>query len=399
MRGGGKEPSKTKSHHHYCRQSSKDMAHFHNCCHCTSRRDAPFLNVVPAAQEPSIITDNRLIGHQGLFNHEVKSVDIERFLTEQRKLEKGGKQVQKKINATSHPPSTSHIPSPLSSNDLFAGDTDDVVPFEKKADLATKGHYDCKEKAKKILQSDSQGSDVTPGQRPQQQLDLSSGSYKSNFLCKPSSIEVVIMRSKKANSVMSEKDVSQLTPTCERENVKTMSKKVKGQMLSTLEHTPTNQELPVYQTQAHGLSPSPLQLSSSPTAGASGNFDIQYRRKYLDCVSKSVSAVAARLCCNLQFPLLRKRNLLSESREVLLKALQERHGPRLQENLLDMQRCLSFGTDRARTVQDQNQRPTLIDEDGHWSTGRHCTNIVIVLFSHASGVTPRLDLHTIKFGG
>ncbi|XP_042279242.1 uncharacterized protein si:dkey-250k15.4 [Thunnus maccoyii] len=373
MRGGGKEASKTKSHQHYCRQSSKDMAHFHNCCHsschCPSRSDAPFLNVVPAAQEPSIITDSRLIGHHGLFNHEVKSIDIERLLTEKRKLEKSGKQVQKKVDATSHPPATSHIPSPFSSNGLFGGDTDEVVPFEKKADLATKTHYDCQEKEKKILQSDSQGSDITPGQRPQQQLDLSSGSYKSDFLSKHSSLDVVIMKSNKANSVTSEKGrVSELTPTCERGNVKTLNKKVKGQTFSTLEHTPKNQEPPVHQTQAHGLSPSPLQVSSSPMAGASDNFDIQYRRKDLDCVSKSVSAVAARLCCNLQFPLLRKRNLLSESREVLLKALQERHGPRLQENLLEVQRCLSFDTECARTVQDKNQRPILIDEDGLWST-------------------------------
>ncbi|KAM7421168.1 hypothetical protein PAMA_015363 [Pampus argenteus] len=371
MRGGGKEASKTKSHHHYYCQSSKTMAHFNNCshssCHRHSRSDAPFLNVVPTAQEPSIITDSRLIGHQGLFNHEVKSIDIERLLTEQKKLEKGGKQVQKKVNATSHPPSTAHIPSPFSSTYLFGGNTDELVPFEKKADLTTKAHYDCQEKEKKILHSDSQGSNITPEQRPQQQLDLLCQSDKSNVLSKHSTLNVVMM-SKKANSVMSEKGrVSQLTPACESENEKPLNKKVKGQTLSTPEHTPKNQEAPVHQTQSHGLSPSPLQLSSSPTAGAIGNFDIQHRRKGLDCVSKSVSAVAARLCCSLQFPLLKKRHLLSESREVLLKALQERHGPRLQENL-KAQRFLSFGTDCTRAVQDQNQRPTLIDSDGLWST-------------------------------
>lgn len=367
VRGGGKEASKTKSHHHYCRrQSSKDMTHFHNCCqsscHCPPRRDALFPNVVPAAQEPSIITDSRLIGHHGLFNHEVKSIDIERLLSKQRKLEKSGNQVQEKNKATSHPSSTSHFPSPLSTDDLLGADADKVMPFERKAAPAMKTHNDCWGTEKKV----SQGSDVTPGQRPQQQLDLSSGSFKSIFSSKHSSLDVVIIKSRKTNPVVSEKGrESQLTPAVDRENVKTLNKKVKGHVISTLEHTPKNQESPVHQTRAHGLSPSPLQLSSSHTADI---FDIQHRRQDPDCVSESVSAVAAGLCDSLQFPLLRRRNLVAESRGVLLKALQERHGPQLQENLLEVQRCLSFGTDPSKEVQDQE--PTMIDEDELRPKGR-----------------------------
>ncbi|XP_074509269.1 proline-rich protein 19 [Sebastes fasciatus] len=347
MRGGGKEASKTISHHHHhCRhQSSKDMTHVQNCCHYPSRRDTPFPNVIPAAQEPSIITDSRLIGHHGLFNHEVKSIDIERLLSEQRKVEKSGQ--QDKNNGTSHPSSTSHIPSPLSTNDLLGADTDEVLPFETKA-----AHDDSRKKEKEI----SKGSDITPGQRPQQLLDLSSESFKSISSSRHRS-NVVIIKSK--NTVMSEKGrESQLTPTVVRKNVKTLNRKVKAHMISALEHTPTKQESPVHQTQAHGLSPSPIQLSSSHTADS---FDKRHRRQDPGCVSKSVSAVAAGLCGCLQFPLLRRRNLVAESREVLLKALRQRHGPRLQENLLEVRRCLSFGADPAKKVQDQ--KPTVIDPD------------------------------------
>ncbi|XP_029306866.1 proline-rich protein 19 [Cottoperca gobio] len=349
MRGGGKEASKYKSHHHHChRQSSKDMvAHFQNCCHCPSRRDSPFPNVIPAAQEPSIITDSRLIGHHGLFNHEVKSIDIERLLSEQRKLKKSGQRVQEKNNATSRPSSTSQIPSPSSTNDLVGADTDEVLPFEKKA-----ASDDYRKKEKQI----SQGSDITPGQRPLQQLALPSESFKSISSPKHSSLDVVIVMAKK--TVVSEKGrESQLTPNVVREKVKSLNRKVKGHMISAPENTPKNQESPVQQTQGRGLSPSPLQLSSSHTADSS---DIQPRTIDPDCVSKSVSAMAAGLCDCLQFPLLRRRNLVAESRKVLLKALQESHGSRLQGNLHEVQRCLSFGADPAKKVQDHE--PTMIDE-------------------------------------
>lgn len=367
MRGGGKEASKSKSHHHHCRcQTSKDMAHFHNCCHsgyhCPSKRDAPFPSAVPAAQEPSVITDSRLIGHQGLFNREVKSNDIERLLSKRRKLEKSGQQVQEKSNATSCPSSTSPVSSSFSTNDLLGAATDEVVPFEKKADPSTNAHNNCWEREKKI----SQGSDLTPGQRPQQQLDLSSGSVKSLSSSKHSSLDVVIIKSIKTNPVMSEKGgEAQLSPTVDRENVKTLKKKGKAHMISTLEHIPKTQESPVHQTHAHGFSSSPLQLSSSHTADS---FDIQHRGKDSDCVSKSVSAVAAGLCHCLHFPVLRRRSLVAESREVLLKALQERHGPQLQENLLEVQRCLRFGNDSPKEVQDQDQ--TRIDKDELLTTGR-----------------------------
>ncbi|KAA8591703.1 hypothetical protein FQN60_017077, partial [Etheostoma spectabile] len=341
MRGGKKEAS--TSHYHHCpRQINKDMAHFqnscHSSCHCPSRRDAPFPNIIPAAQEPSIITDSRLIGHHGLFNHEVKSIDIERLLSEQRKR---GTQLKEKNNTASHPSSTSNIPSPLSSNDLLGKDTDEVLPIEK-----TKAHDDCQKKI-------SQGSDVTAVQRPQQQPDLSPDSVKSVSSAKHSSLDV---KSKKTNPVVSEKGrESQRTPTVVRENVKTLNWKVQGNMISTLEHTPKNQESPIHQTQAHGLSPSPHQPSSSPAADSS---DIQNRRRDLDYVSKSVSTLAAGLCDCLHFPLLSRRDLVAESRDVLLKALWERHGSGLQENLMGVQRC--FDADPTKKVRDQE--PTVIDE-------------------------------------
>lgn len=322
MRGGGKEASKFKPHHHHCRcQTSTDIAHHHNYCHSSSCSRP---NVVPTSQEPSIITDSRLLGHQGLFNHEVKSIDIERLLSEQKK--------------DSYPPSTSHIPSPLSTNDLLCADTGEIMLFENKAGPAMKANEACLEKEKKF----SQGSDLTPGQRPQQQLNISSGSFKTINSSKP------------------------LAPTVNTEKVNALNMKVEGHMISTLVQTPKNCQSPAHQVRAHHVHQSPVQLSSSPTADS---FDIQHRRLDPDSVFKSVSAVAASLCDCLQFPLMRGRSLVAECREVLLKALQERHGPHLKENLLKVQRSLSFGGTPAKEVQDQE--PTMVDEDELLPTGRH----------------------------
>ncbi|XP_034410044.1 uncharacterized protein si:dkey-250k15.4 [Cyclopterus lumpus] len=349
MRAGGKEASKSKSHHHpHCHsQISKDMTYFQNCCPCATRTNALFPNVIPVAQEPSRITDSRLIGHHGLFNHEVKSIDIERLLSEQRKLGESRQQGREKNNSTLHPSSTSHVPSPFFTNDLLGAGTAEVLPFENNS------AHDCQKKEEKI----SQGSDITPGQRPQKPIDLSSEHFKSILSFKHSSCDVEIIKSKKTKPLMSEKvRESLLTPPVVKEHVKTLNRKAKGDMIATVEHTSKNQESPDHQTQAQGLSPSPVQLSSSHTVDS---FDTQQRSKDARCASKSVSVVAASLCDCLQFPLLRRRNLVAESREVLLKALRERHGPQLQENLLEVQRGLGFGFEPTKKV--QVQEPTMMD--------------------------------------
>ncbi|KAF3692124.1 hypothetical protein EXN66_Car007800 [Channa argus] len=358
--GGWREALRTESHQYSgWHQSSKDERHFHNCCHsscyCPSRRDPQFPNFIPVAQEPSIITDSRLIGHHGLFNHEVKSIDIERLLSKQRKQEKSGKQVQDKSHALSQRFSTSDSP-PFSRKDLMGAKTE-VVPFGKNADDATNAHDDYLKREKKM----SVGSDITPGQRPQQELDLSSGSNKSIFLSKHSSLDVVIYKSKKTNSIRSESGrESQLSQTSGRDNVKTLNKKLNTLVASnsSLEHTLKNQKPPIQQTQGRELSSSPPQLSSTPITES---FDMQQKRQNPSCVSKSVSTVAARLCDCLHFPFLKRRNLVTESREVLLRALWERHGPQLQENLKKVQQSHNFGNDLSKEV--QNEKPPMIDKD------------------------------------
>lgn len=328
MKGGGKEASRSKPHHHHrCHKISKDIAYIndHCCqsgCHCSSRHDAPLSNIVPAAQEPSIITDGRLIGHHGLFNHEVKSIDIERLLSKQWKMEKSGQQVHEN-NSASHPSSASHIPTPVFSNDLLGVE---AVTLEEEEPVAkANDEFQMKE------DKNSQESTVTLEQ--------------------------------KISPVMSKNGTeSQLTPSDGRENVMTQ-----------------NQESPVHRSQPQGVSKSPLELPSSGTAERSVS---KHPSKDPKSVSESVRAVAASLCDSLQLPVLRKRNLVAENREVLLKTLQERHGSRLQENLFRLQKYLSSDSDHTKEAQDQEL--TIVDEDElqftsrNWNTQQlwddYCTN-------------------------
>ncbi|KAM4600456.1 proline-rich protein 19 [Polymixia lowei] len=368
VRGSEGGVSKRKSHHHHHQQQhhhqrSQDKAHFHSycksSCHCPPRRDALFARMFPSAQEPSIITDSRLTGHHGLFNHEVKSIDIERLLSEQRKLEKLRQPGPQEENMAA-------LHSPCSSNDANTAITNDGVLIEKNADLVIcniKTQQVCQEKDHSACQSNSQGSDITPGQRPTHHLGCSSESDNAIFSPINSHSDVLTTKSKKAKPVLSETErESQLTSSGDKENVRPLSKKGKTKLnCHNAEHTLKNQGLPRHQTQPCGPSPKLLQLSSSPVAGSSDSFGAQQQGSGLDCLPKSITAVAARLCRSLQFPFLSRRRLVAESREVLLHALRERHGALLQENLLGVQRCLSFG---AGPHQWQDKGPPPLDIGG-----------------------------------
>lgn len=355
LRGCGKKASKSKSHSHHCHQpASKDLSHLHICCHSSHHwRDGPLPNVVAAAQEPSIITDSRLIGHRGLFNREVKSIDIERLLSKQRKLEKSKQEMQSKKNASSCP-SVSCIPSPFCSNDC--SEADGSVPFERKTDSTEKTPHNYFEEEKQ--NSHTSDTHLTPQQRPQQQLDPIFGRRKSTVSSKDSSLNVVVIETRKTKSDTSRKGrKSQQSSNVDKEPFNKFSEKMKEHLIFSPEPTPKSPKSPIHNARVHSLSPSPAKLSSSK---APDTFDKLHRRQDPDCVSQSISAVAAHLCNGLQFPSLRRRDLAAESRGVLLKALRERHGPHLQENLGQVRRCFSCGP--ADKAQDQETSSTDADE-------------------------------------
>lgn len=342
LRGGAKKAS--RSNHHHCKHPrSTDITHLHTCCHsscpCPSRRVAPLPNVVPAAQEPSIITGNRLTGHQGLFNREVKSVDIERLLSRQRHMQQNQQGTPKKKNVSSHPLSVSHIPSPFCINQR--SEADEPSQYANRNNDTEKSPDIYKEKVGKgVFKSDMH---VTPAQRPRQQLDPPSRSCKGTVSSSHSSLRVAVFKSRRNWS-----DISK------REN------------LCSVEGTPENPASPISNTQVRRLSPKPV---LPPRPQNSEACDSHHRQRESDCISESIKKVAARLCDGLHFPYLRQRNLVAESREVLLKALAKSHGPHLQMSLLQMQQGFDFYFDPASEVRDQEMGST--DTEDFLPAGRN----------------------------
>lgn len=348
MRGCGHKASKSSSQRCRChRVNSKDTAHFHSCCHDatrqSSRRDSSRSSVVPVSQEPSIITENRLIGHQGLFNHEVKSIDIERLLSEQRKMEK--RKAEEKKNASPRLSPAPRVTSPICSMDCTVGDSGILVPFEDRSEEASKAHSELGDTEK-----DFQGIAHTLEPRPRQQQ--SPESLKSTLSANHSKLRTV--RSRKGKHVTSVKDRGG------RENTKM---DWSAQEISSVEHTPKNQDCAGPHSQTHSLSP--VRPSGSNTAH---NFD----RGGGDpgcSTSQSACAMAASLCHSLRFPFLKKGSLVEESRQVLLNALRERHGGHLQENLRQVWSCLSFDPNNKKGSEPQEE--PAVDEDETFPRGMH----------------------------
>ncbi|XP_047212319.1 uncharacterized protein si:dkey-250k15.4 isoform X3 [Girardinichthys multiradiatus] len=350
MRAGWKDTLKNKSHHHRCFcQSRKDLTHFPNFCHgChwPTMKNTQMSSAVPVTQEPSIITDSRLIGHHGLFNHEVKSIDIERLLSEQSKLGQSEQATNEENNNTSNLSSTPCNPVLLSSDGLLRANADECVPVKEKANATTKTHDDSQETEMMKRQFSNQGTDVTPCQRLQQQLFSSSESLKSINQPK-NSFQATKTKNTVCMSVMGE--ALQLKSFADRGKTKTLKRTINGDMISDLKQPYDNQDYPA---EADYLISSPLRHFTSLCAD---NFEQQHKNQDPDHVSKATCGVATRLCECLQLPVPNRRNLLSETREVLLKSLQERHGPCLHANLQEVQRSLGCLIEPTQATIEQGQ--------------------------------------------
>ncbi|XP_062321595.1 uncharacterized protein si:dkey-250k15.4 isoform X2 [Osmerus eperlanus] len=391
VRGCEGEGSKIISQHHRLHQNHKERDHCQGCCQSStcppSRKDAPFARVFPSAQEPSIITDSRLTGHHGLFNHEVKSIDIERLLGEQRKLETGRRWGGKKNHSAPLPlalnsPIFPISPGPVCNTEEVGVCKTDKASDNKKAERATtstKVRSNCKstlditacssgdahgivqnnnaciqvsveEEGNLASRSNSYESGITPGQR-QRGTVTSSDCDIALLSSTDSPFHIPAVESKEGRHVVPETVGKYLL---QKEN-----SRLKDTQVNALSQKETPQNIGYLQPCTQSDSPSPqlaqASLNKRVSASSEPRQTDQARRP------NPVSAVAARLCRSLELPLLSRRHLLVESREVLLQALRDRHGPQLQENLLKVQRRLSFGTRPIREPQGLSSRPPAVD--------------------------------------
>ncbi|XP_061674939.1 triadin isoform X2 [Syngnathoides biaculeatus] len=255
--------------YHRCHQGSLDIGHLHSCCHHSQRGNItppPLSDSHVPTQEASIITTARLIGHRGLFNREVKSVDIERLLLGKKEKKVKEKNVvakkDKKAKATS----------------LFVR-SDTSGPDEEAQ--ATETHQG---RDKKI-----QASGVTPDQKEQDHSSFTT------------SAEAPAEKGRKVRPREKPPYFAELTPMMKN---------------------PPDPHRP----------PSPVICQ---TVAVEIEHDSHAQRGGV--APKSIRAVAERLCEALHFPLMKKRDLVAESREVLFCVLRETHRQHLQKNILSIQ--------------------------------------------------------------
>ncbi|CAL9705202.1 unnamed protein product [Knipowitschia caucasica] len=310
LRDGRKQAPRARSCLHYhSHQTSNDLSYVHQCC--TNTSDA-LPHVVPVTHEHSVITDSRLIGHHGLFNHEVKSFDIERLLSEQRKLNRSGKLKENR------------------NSNVSAIETELLIDFSDKETtskaLQTPEIEVSKQQEKKTIESNSQGSELTPGQRTKKTLISSTETTKNN--CSD-----VITVNKEALPVYESNSDSHQIPRNFSENKNI----IPGSLSSFIEVTPRN-------TNSESTPPQP---SSPPIARAPSCLKTQQIEDdpEADSVAMSVKAIAASLCSSISFSLLGRKSLVAESREGLVKVMQKRHGHQLRSNILKVQKQLYCSDD------------------------------------------------------
>ncbi|XP_077453801.1 uncharacterized protein LOC144072574 isoform X2 [Stigmatopora argus] len=255
-RSGGKDACRVNSQQHRCcLQGNLDMGHLHSCSQNTSSRDLVSQPPLPLAlaptQEASVITASRLISHRGLFNHKVKSLNIQRLLLD--KKEQTAKEKKTWFPLFSDPSGPHEEPNAIEATEVSkeSSQTSVVMPDQKE-----------KEKSFPI------SSDESPVVKRKK-------THPSPNL--PSSVECSPQRKKLSNP--------RRPPSLVLRQPLAVETRVDSQ---------------------------PQKDEVSP---------------------KSVSTVAQSLCNALRFPLLRERDLVEESRAVLLRALRKAHGHRLQENL------------------------------------------------------------------
>ncbi|XP_035262032.1 uncharacterized protein si:dkey-250k15.4 [Anguilla anguilla] len=375
-----------------CHQSRREnkMEHSHSGSHNHPLHRPSKENTFTMADhgpEPCIITDGRLIGHRGLFNREVKSVDIERLVSDKMKtklhgLEAAGGHRGGSENSRAALPSCETLSAAPGLADCSASNLAEEAWMQEKAEGTHPGEkavmsVDCPCRARARTQT--------------------SGESQENVVQSKTLIQVCMGNNTSDNVSQSDANVNNSTASCttplqsaghlrgvgvlpsfnSEPELPSSSASSRVQSVRQRErpHSQTQKgdhespgsaaaERPVEQhadsrgrergnvcapqqpskdcrplkCHAQSWKPDlPLTLPSA-TTGAQGYADAEDRlqRRAGDC-----AAMAARLCGAAQLPALCRRNLLAESREALLQALQGRHGPRLAENLLRLGRRVS----------------------------------------------------------
>ncbi|MFT7800598.1 uncharacterized protein LOC111854839 isoform X1 [Arapaima gigas] len=368
----------------YSLHQSKREGKYLKCCSCRDPLQPLYKSAMPVHTSSGVepcITDSRLIGHRGLFNREVKSIDIERLIDQCKK-----KPVQMVGGHSNDAGLSTHCLSPVPEPSARVATSSVKQTKEQKHRKPGQTQNNTKmpqAKACKCRSDDSTGRVLKNAVKESTALEVGLGNGKEAGGCSPPGDS----KSQRPSTTSGEKEVklkilSRQSFTYKRipqstsdgcsgatgneklrfppvelghdslplhgarkEGAQGRDTKDKTVISSTLQHV---LQIPSAATQSKqpleaGLYL--LEINQLKSSVSSDSLDEVPTQKPEDIAPANLDAVALRLCRSLEMPLSHRRDLLSENREALLRVLQERHGVQLQENLFGLcQRlCCSAG--------------------------------------------------------
>ncbi|XP_048007716.1 uncharacterized protein LOC125242800 isoform X3 [Megalobrama amblycephala] len=348
----GQERNKSHTYHQLSRTGGGEKA---QCCNIhplfCSRKERTFAKpFIP--QKPSIITEGRLTSIRGLFSHEVRSIDIERLVSEQIKRDKQRKEQRK--------PSMAHISSPQSPS-VPDSDQDctlnEVQEPLQEQENNTPPQVKRKKSSRKELIGKNSGIQTNRGVAGPMGLSREDGKYVRNANARKEDTNSKTRQESPSSpretehmvlSSLENEPVHQLCSTPVETN---MNKSDISETCTLKPHNEGNQENALMNIQRFEktnvevpqMLENPQTLTSlSELDSGSGQLadNVKQREQMSLSCREAVKRLATRLCqaSELHVPS-HRRPLLAECRETLMQTLQKRHSFQLEHNL---HRLLSF---------------------------------------------------------
>nr|XP_023689030.1 uncharacterized protein LOC111854839 isoform X2 [Paramormyrops kingsleyae] len=370
------------------RQYSRREVKTSKCPICCPKCQKPPLSREPLSgrtfskQEPCIITDSRLIGHRGLFSHEVKSINIVRLLTDQSKKTDGGRRENlSKICTTKNTVPSSCYPSPDPGPSTYCGPF--LSPYKKNRKKSREGitqkntnrEYSCITPSKAVvlekmvktgesflvglISGEVEKTGFSASQQDSNSQGTSSLQEKlaadSRFLsCHSSENEPAFQLSSDSSDgrISNKIELSSLGVVLDNDSLQSHTAERERQQCNDSKTMTTSTPLQVSEiSNSQSSLRNDVSLDSDPPT-----VEDVTQNKAENYPSARVATVVSRLHHSLDMPLWRRGCLLVESKEALLQALQESHGVQLQNNLHAVQHTL--GCDAMVAERDSKYIPS-----------------------------------------
>lgn len=330
----GQERNRSHTCPQHNRKVGSEKAQHHGCHSVVSSRKEKSFAKPFLPRKPSIITEGRLTSIRGLFSHEIRSIDIERVVSEQLKKEKQRKDPRNR--------SVMHVASPLPPHPHSMHDSDQDYIHDEVQEPEKTMRDSRKElgKPRKPLQTYKEVTVLkeSSGQNEKHGRSANTGIDNTNNKSRPDSssilkgtYELLLSPENKQShqfcSTPANKNFSDCpeidSPKLHNENNRTDTIDEENRKIQRFDLTSAMEGFPNIDVPQSKSNPSSFELDSG-----TGTLTDNDREHISVSVREAVNKLTARL--ELHAP---RRPMLAECRDVLLQALHKNHSFHLQHNL------------------------------------------------------------------